>query len=77
MLSYFKEKFKSQTSKSSKKCIRYTYYGILLTKHLAPQIWELVPQKALEKARLLVNSKSNPGIQTIVSVGSAKSIQLN
>ena len=52
MVSYFGQKFKTQTSESSKKCIRYTYYGILLTKHLAPQIWELVPQKALEKVRL-------------------------
>ena len=52
MISYFKEKSKTQTSESSKKCIRYTYYGLLSTKHLAPQIWELVPQKALENVRL-------------------------
>ena len=63
---------RSESNHFTRRNVKTTYYGLLSIKHLAPQIWELVPQ-SLKKCK---NSKlrSNPGIQIIVRVGSAKPI---
>ena len=58
--------------------VKTTYYGLSSIKHLAPQIWELVPQ-SLRKWKTLnqLKTRLNPGIQIIVRESSSKSIQRN
>ena len=55
--------------------VKTTYYGVSSVKHLAPQIWEIVPQ-SIRKCKTLneFKTKINFGMQTIVRVGSAKPI---
>ena len=54
--------------------VKTTYFGLLSIKHLAPQIWKLDPQSIRKFKTLKEFIRLNPGIQTIVRVGSAKPI---
>ena len=57
---------RSESNHFTRRNVKTTYYGLSSIKHLAPQIWELVPQ-SLKKCKTLNESKlrSNPGIQII------------
>ena len=45
----------SESNHFTRRHVKTTYYGLLSIKHLAPQIWELVPQnrecKALNESK--------------------------
>ena len=48
----------SESNHFTRRNVKTTYYGLSLMKHLAPQIWELVPQ-SLRKCKTLNEFKTN------------------
>ena len=48
---------RSESNHFTRRYVKTTYYGLSSVKHLAPQIWELVPQ-SLKKFRTLNEFKS-------------------
>ena len=48
---------RSESNPFTRRNIKTTYYGLLSLKHLAPQIWELVPQ-SVRKCKTLNTFKT-------------------
>ena len=64
----------SESNHFIRRNVKTTYFGLLSIKHLAPQIWKLDPQSVRKFNTLNEFIRLNPGIQTIVRVGSGKPI---
>ena len=43
---------RSESNHYARQNVKTTYYGLLSIKHLAPQIWELVPQSIRKRKTL-------------------------
>ena len=50
---------RSESNHFTRQNVKTVYYGLLSIKHLAPQIWELVPQN-IRKCKTLNNLVSRP-----------------
>ena len=66
---------RSESNHFTRRNVKTTHHRLSSMKHLAPQIWELVPQN-LKKCKTLneFKTKIKSGIQIIVRVDSAKPI---
>ena len=50
---------RSESNHFTRQNVKTAYYGLLSIKHLAPQLWELVPQN-VRKCKTLNNLVSRP-----------------